>query len=271
MTPPESDQPVAPTDTGAPHARRPARVLVVDDDPLSRNFQTHLLSLLGHRAREEADPSRAIALALADEFDVVMLDLGMPGLDGFEVLRRIRSREQHEGRLPLTLIAVTGYASDADRQRCLDAGFDEHLGKPIQATSLAAALDRLLGAGAAVPGLQPTDVERLRATVQRLKETRVDGPSFAPTVTESFALRSAQLLETLRGALPGHDLAAVRRASQALKASAEFLGALRLGQMCMTFESQATAGDWTAAGATLRAMNNEHQVVLTLLFETRRG
>ena len=267
-TPPS---PPVPSTARPPGALAPIRALVVDDDPLSRSFQTHLLSLLGHHAQAEGDPLQALALAVAGDFDLLLLDLGMPGLDGFEFLRRLREQEALGTRPALAVVAVTGYASETDRQRCLAAGFSEHLAKPIQANSLGSTLERVLGAPAGHGrGPEATDVARLRATVKRLNETRQGDRSFAPTVTESFALRSAQLLETLRTCVQRRDAAPAPRATQALKHSAEFLGALRLAAMCAELEELAVAGEWEAAAAALARMNDEHQVVLTLLFESTR-
>ena len=259
----------APPAAPAQGLHAPIRVLVVDDDPLSRSFQTHLLSLLGHQALAQGDPLQALSLLLDEEFDLLLLDLGMPGLDGFEMLRRLREHEARTGRRPLAVIAVTGYASDADRQRCLAAGFNDHLAKPIQAAVLGTTLERVLGAArAGVPGPEASDVVRLRATVKRLNETRPGDRSFAPTVTESFALRSAQLLESLRRCVQQREASPLSRATQALKASAEFLGALRLARMCTELDQSAGRGDWTTAEQLLRLINDEHQVVLTLLFES---
>jgi len=250
-------------------SRAPIRVLVVDDDPLSRSFQTHLLSLLGHKAQSQGDSTKALGEALSGEFDILLLDLGMPGLDGFEVLRRLREQESAAQRRPLAVVAVTGYASESDRLRCLVAGFNDHLAKPIQAATLSATLERVLGE-VATSEIDPanSDVARLRATVRRLNESRPGDRSFAPTVTESFALRSAQLLEALRRGQQQRDASSVIRTAQALKASAEFMGALRLAQMCLQLEHPTQQGDWDAVEAALGQMTDEHQVVLTLLFES---
>lgn len=252
---------------GPAETTRALRILVVDDDPLSRSFQTHLLSLLGYEADDEGEAERALARAVDGSYDAVLLDLGMPGVDGFEVLRRLREREAAERRPPLAVIAVTGYASEADRVRCLLAGFNDHLAKPIHANRLSSALENVLGSAIA---RQPdaSDMARLRATVRRLNDARPGDRSFAPTVTESFALRSAQLLETLRRCVQANDLEPMARAAQAMRASAEFLGAMRLARMCSELEALAGTGDWAGAEAKLGAMNNEHQVVLTLLFES---
>jgi len=249
----------------------PLRVLVVDDDALSRDFQTHLLALLGHHAEALADPALAATRALDGSFDVLLLDLGMPEIDGFEVLRRLRERERQWQRRPLAVLAVTGYASPSDRQRCLDAGFDGHLAKPIQAGRLSEAIGRVLGARAADPTTETSDVARLRATVARLKVAPPHELRFGPTVTESFALRSAQLLESLRLCAQRRDSTALARAAQTLKASTEFLGALRLAGMSAALEHAADRGDWGAVESTLGSMTSEHQVVLTVLFEASRG
>jgi CheY-like chemotaxis protein len=249
------------------------RLLVVDDDPLSSALLAHLASLLGHVATIQNEPRRAVEMALSGDFDVLLLDLGMPQLDGFEALRLLREREARADRKPLAVVAVTGYASDADRLRCLAAGFNEHLTKPVQAASLTAAIEHVLGEANAA-GSAPTrdsDAARLRATVRRLREVKPDDRAFAPTVTESFALRSAQLIEALRDALRERDGEAVSRAARALKSSAEFLGAMRLASMSAELEQLAERTLWEQADAQLAAINNEQQAVLTLLFESSRG
>jgi CheY-like chemotaxis protein len=255
-----------------------ARLLVVDDDPLSSSLQAHLALLLGHAATVENDPERAVELALSGEFDAMLLDLGMPQVDGFEALRRLREREAAAERAPLPVIAVTGYASEADRLRCLMAGFNEHVSKPVQASTLGASIARALaphgpdGADAAgdAPPPRDCDAERLRATVRRLGDVKPDDRSFAPTVTESFALRSAQLIESLRAAIDARDGEQGSRAAYALRASAEFLGALRLASMSGELDAACGAAHWEAARDLLAAIDREHQAVLTLLFESSR-
>lgn len=246
------------------------RVLVVDDDPLSSAFQSHLLSLLGHSASVLNDADAALEVAFAGGCDLMLLDLGMPHPDGFEVLRRLREHEAQRNAAPLPVIAVTGYASESDRLRCLMEGFTDHLAKPIQAGSLSTLIERALGPRGAMAAGASSDAERLRATVRRLAEVKPGDRSFTPTVTESFALRSAQLLEVLRKAVAAHDVEQFNRAARALKSSAEFLGASRLAAMCATAEARAAEAAWPAAREIVGAMDNEHQVVLTLLFEPSR-
>lgn len=227
------------------------------------------MALLGHIATVQSDPEAALEMALSRDFDLILLDLGMPKMDGFEVLRLLRSREAESEQAPLPVVAVTGYASDADRLRCLAAGFNEHLTKPIQASTLSATIERILGRSAA-PGSAESDAQRLRATVRRWSESRSGSRAFAPTVTEDFALRSAQFIETMRQIAreeKNEKRGELVRAARALASSAEFLGALHLAGMSRELEAKAAAGDWADLMAAVAAVDHEHQAVLTLLFE----
>ena len=246
------------------------RLLVVDDDPLSTRFLAHLSALLGHACAVETQPERALALAGRGEFDVLLLDLDMPQMDGFELLRRLRRAEQDGGRAPLPVIAVTGYVAESDRLRCLMAGFNEHLGKPIHVSALGAALQTLASRqGQAGTGIGQSDAQRLRDTVQRLSSMKPNERDFAPSVIETFALRSAQLIETLQGALHAADAAAWRNAAQALSASAEFLGATRLARMSQDLATLDPAGAGNL-DQRVQAIESEHQAVLTVLFARPR-
>jgi CheY-like chemotaxis protein len=88
-----------------------------------------LLRLEGHEVRVAGDGPAALAAAQADPPEMVVLDLGMPGLDGFEVARRLRALPGTQGSL---LVAMTGWAQEEDRRRCHEAGFDGHLPKPVE-------------------------------------------------------------------------------------------------------------------------------------------
>jgi len=247
---------------------------VVDDDPLSSAMQAHLVSLLGHRAIVETDAQLAIELALAGQFDLILLDLGMPGLNGFEALQQLRKREVAEKRSPVPVIAVTGYASEPDRLRCLMAGFADHVSKPIHADAFEASLRRALGhhtgaTGASAADAQ-SDADRLRATVRRLTDAKPQDRSFGPTVMERFALRSQQLLEAMRMALDEHDAEQLARSARAMKSSAEFLGVNRLAAMCGQMEELMPSQQWNTAAQLLEDIEHENQAVLTVLFESAR-
>jgi CheY-like chemotaxis protein len=128
------------------------RVLCVDDNQDSADSMAMLLEMLG--CEVEVSYGGAAALALADQFrpDVCLLDINMPGMDGYELAGRLRQRGA--GRRML-LVAMTALASESHRGLTIAAGFDHHLTKPVEITALTAALRRFAGAGSRpyrVPG-----------------------------------------------------------------------------------------------------------------------
>jgi CheY-like chemotaxis protein len=118
---------------------RPRRILLVEDHDDAREMLRVLLERDGHRVFAAATGDDGVALASASAPDLALIDVGLPGIDGYEVARRIRE----SGRLRIPLIALTGYGQPDDRRRAEDAGFDFHLVKPIDAARLGALIANL--------------------------------------------------------------------------------------------------------------------------------
>jgi len=121
-----------PPDSAMVPAPHPLRVLVVDDSPDAAESLAKLLRLAGHEVLVAHDGQRALELAAADRPTVMLLDIGLPGMDGYEVCRRMRQQGFADARI----IAVTGYGQDRDRQRSREAGFDSHAIKPVDPSEL---------------------------------------------------------------------------------------------------------------------------------------
>jgi len=115
-------------------------VLVVDDNVDAANSLVMVLDALGIERRVAHDGPTGLQLARSFDPHVMLLDIGMAGMDGYEVARRIRSTRQHDN---LVMVAVTGWSHEPDRQRSRAAGFDFHYAKPIDIGELVALLDRL--------------------------------------------------------------------------------------------------------------------------------
>ncbi|HET9753450.1 MAG TPA: response regulator, partial [Myxococcales bacterium] len=109
------------------------RLLLVEDNPDIGETLRDLLQLLGHRVELVGDGLRAVQVALATQPDAALVDIGLPGIDGYEVARRLRASE---GGRDLVLVALTGYGRPEDRERALAAGFDAHLVKPVDPEEL---------------------------------------------------------------------------------------------------------------------------------------
>jgi signal transduction histidine kinase len=115
---------------------RSRRVLIIEDNVDTRETLRRVLELDGHEVQEAADGAQGVEIALASRPEVIIVDIGLPRLDGYQVARRLRAALGTGPRL----IAVTGYGQTEDRRRARDAGFDEHLVKPVTPDQLAAAL-----------------------------------------------------------------------------------------------------------------------------------
>ncbi|HEY7157493.1 MAG TPA: ATP-binding protein, partial [Gemmataceae bacterium] len=125
--------PVAPSvPTAAPVASPACHVLIIEDNTDARETLATLLRMLGHRTDTAATGPEGVRLALAVRPQVVLIDLGLPGLDGFQVARQIRAAQGKAVRL----VALTGYVLEEDRRRTEEAGFDAHLPKPVELEEL---------------------------------------------------------------------------------------------------------------------------------------
>jgi two-component system CheB/CheR fusion protein len=121
--------------SSAPTAVAPSalRILLVEDNVDSADALAHLLRRRGHETHVARDGIEGLEQARVRRPDVVLLDIGLPGLDGYEVARRLR---EHAGAAGTLLVALSGYGQEADRRRARDAGFDHHLVKPVKLSEL---------------------------------------------------------------------------------------------------------------------------------------
>ena len=132
--------------TGLPLSSSRLNILVAEDNDFNAQLLEQLLVRRGHRVRLASDGRKALSLAEEGAFDLLLLDVHMPELDGFQVIQAIRERERSAGG-HLPVVALTARSRKEDRDRCLAAGMDDFLAKPIQAPDLWAAIDRVTTRG----------------------------------------------------------------------------------------------------------------------------
>jgi CheY-like chemotaxis protein len=119
------------------------KILIAEDNAVNRELLRELLEMRGYEVFEACDGLQALAMVEQIRPDFLVLDLGMPGLDGFGVIRKIRS-DPSTAKLPV--LAATAYAMRGDREKVLEAGFDGYISKPINPAALKEEVDRLIGA-----------------------------------------------------------------------------------------------------------------------------
>ena len=119
---------------------RPLHVLVAEDNPVNQRVAVRLLERRGYTVVVADDGRAAVERATLERFDLVLMDVQMPVMDGLEATRLLRAG----GLTTLPIIAVTAHAMQGDRERCLDAGTDDYVSKPIRSESLYSAIDRVI-------------------------------------------------------------------------------------------------------------------------------
>jgi two-component system cell cycle response regulator DivK len=118
------------------------KVLIAEDNPVNRELLRELLEIRGYAVTESSNGEQALDQIAKTQPDILLLDLGMPVLDGFETIKRIRTDPEFKS---LPVLAVTAYAMQGDQERILTSGFDGYLSKPINSLLLDQELNRLLG------------------------------------------------------------------------------------------------------------------------------
>ena len=150
-----------------------ARVLVIEDNDVTLELMTYMLGAWGHDALTAADGEAGLAVARAESPDIILCDIQMPGIDGYEVARRLKADPSLAG---VPLIAVTALAMVGDREKAYQAGFDAHVSKPIDASAFMEALTRLLPEQQG--GSRPTPLDEAEAST--LAMAQVPGELCAP-------------------------------------------------------------------------------------------
>jgi CheY-like chemotaxis protein len=185
----------------------PLRILVAEDNDFNRDLLEHLLARLGLSAAMATNGREALALLEREPFDLLLLDIHMPELDGFQVVGAIRERERTAGG-HLPVIALTARSRNEDRERCLRAGMDEYLAKPFTAADLWAAIDRILKTR---PPRQPPRLDLLDPPV--LLAACGGDPAMLRRLCRSLQSRVPEHLAAVRDALHHQDALRLREAA----------------------------------------------------------
>lgn len=221
---------------------RSLRVLVADDVAANRMVARAMLVAAGHRVDSATDGAEALAAVARETYDVVLMDLQMPVMDGLEATRRIR--ELDGGRASVPILAVTASALPEQVQACHDAGMDGHLAKPIDRESLLAAVSSLAAGGTLTQvARQPLQEARQPLLDEAaLKHLAADIGPTADMVIGEFVAELRLGRETL--SVPGiiKDLPRLRHAGHRLLGAARTLGARRLGAAAEAMQADIHAG-----------------------------
>jgi two-component system, sensor histidine kinase and response regulator len=202
-----------------------ARVLLVEDNLVNQRVASGLLVRRGHDVTVVPDGSEAVARLEHEAFDLVLMDLQMPVMGGIEATKAIRLREQGTGR-HVRIVAMTAHAMNSDRERCLAAGMDGHLAKPIDSLQLFAAVEQDGSGGAACA--RSAETARFTFNADTMRQRVGHDDELMADVIQVFLGDLPARLSAIRSALTDHEPDALRIAAHALKGAAGNVSADRL-------------------------------------------
>ncbi len=240
-----------------PSSFRPARslrVLLAEDNIVNQRVVLRLLQKEGHEVVVAGTGLEAVRAWEREPFDLVFMDVQMPELDGLEATGVIRAREP--GTRPrVPIVAMTAHALKGDRERCLEAGMDDYLAKPVQAADLLGVLQRLELTSPTRPQAPATPVSA-KPVFDRLSALeRLGGDEeFLADVVGLFLEDAPRLLEEIRQALARQDAAGLGRSAHAFKGSAGYVGGVRAAEVAQRLETMGTSGDLTGASDAVGAL-----------------
>ena len=238
----------------------PLRILLAEDNEINQTVALRLLERLGQRADVAANGHEVLERLERTPYDVILMDVQMPGLDGLETSRVVCSRWPL-GQRP-RIIAMTAEAMEGDRERCLAAGMDDYLVKPVWLDDLRRALGACRpltvphGGGGATPapgdGIDRDVLDGLREDLGK--------PEAVRQVVKAFLDRLPLVLAQLRDAATRGDQAAILAAAHGLKGTSATLGALALSEQCAELERLARAGRLPELPARLEAVVTQAEI-----------
>jgi len=124
-------------------SKRRLNVLLAEDNPVNQKLATRLLQKMGHSVTVVENGRQALAALEKNEFDVILMDIQMPEMDGLETTAEIREREKSQDGTHIPILAMTAHAMAGDRERCLEAGMDGYVSKPVNVQELVEAMENL--------------------------------------------------------------------------------------------------------------------------------
>ncbi|MBW4470371.1 MAG: response regulator [Stenomitos rutilans HA7619-LM2] len=263
----------------------PLKILLADDHLVNQKVTLLMLKRLGYQADVVGNGLEALAVLQQQPYDVVLLDVQMPEMDGLEVARRIC--QQAPSHLRPYLIALTANVMSGDREMCLRAGIDHYMSKPIRMQELGQVLGQCKPLRASIAHVEghfspdstgspasvtnchnyaALDLAVLSSFRQEMGET---GNAVIAELIACYLAEAPRLLQTLHLAVSHHDVKTVQRIAHGLKASSASLGALSLSQRCSALETMSLSASIDDITIEVACLESEYACVEAALRQTQ--
>ncbi|OHB76064.1 MAG: hypothetical protein A2W31_16835 [Planctomycetes bacterium RBG_16_64_10] len=252
--------------TQAGRRRRPLHVLLAEDSLVNQKLAVGVLERQGHSVVLANNGQEAVAAVRAQSFDLVLMDVQMPEMDGLEATAMIRAAEQRSGT-HVPIVAMTAHALKGDRELCLEAGMDAYLAKPIRPQQLCDTIDALLGTGTETNDLAANETGPAAGGLDwsaALRTVKGDEQLLAVMI-EAFLEESPRLMDAIRAAVTQRDAATMRVAAHTLKGALGYFGADRASALAQRLELLGRDGQLAGSDVTLADLAAEMARVVPIL------
>ncbi|MEN8148371.1 MAG: response regulator [Planctomycetota bacterium] len=235
----------------------PLRILLAEDSEINRRLAMALLRQAGHSVVTAENGREAVDAFGEEEFDVVLMDVQMPEMDGFEATAGIRERERETGG-HIPIVALTAHALRGDRERCLDAGMDAYLAKPIRPEELFSTIESVTGRAAGIHW-------------ESALETLGGNRKLLDIISRAALEESPRLLQDLKRSVADADPAALRIAAHSLRGGFRYFGQSMATDLAARLERMGETGDLAGAEGILAQLESATLKMLPVLSNYLRG
>ncbi len=230
--------------SGAAGGQKP-RILVAEDNPVNQLVAVRILEALGCQADVAADGVEALQMVNAAPYDLLFMDCQMPEMDGYEATREIRNLDSAASAIPI--IAMTAHALEGEREKCLAAGMNDYLSKPVLLEDLEALLDAYLPEQASEesPPVKNAAAEGQyldQGVVDNLKLISAGDKDFPAQLIKQFRSQFEAAMVDIEAAIAAHDYARLGEIAHAMKGACSNIGASHMAGLCVKLEKNARSG-----------------------------
>jgi PAS domain S-box-containing protein len=239
-------------------SERSLRVLLAEDNPVNQTLAMRILEKLGHNVQVVNDGREALRRSQAEEFDLILMDVQMPEMDGLEATKAIRASEASTGK-HISIIAMTAHAMKGDREKCLSAGMDGYLSKPIRIDDLKRAMSEVKMTQNT--GQSSENSFRAIGQLESLLDSVMGDRALLTEMAELWLADSAKQESQIRNGLASGDAIMVQRAAHALKGSVGTFQASAAQDAANQLEISAKDADLVGARKAFERLSNQIDLV----------
>jgi two-component system, sensor histidine kinase and response regulator len=248
---PTAAQPSLITRHSIRESKRRLHILLAEDNAVNQKLATRMLERMGHTVTVASNGKKVLECLEHEKFDLILMDVQMPEMDGFEATKAVRDLEKATGE-HIPIVAMTAYAMKGDKEKCLDVGMDDYVAKPIDAQGLFETIENLLG----TPNVEATPSNHPGQALDKSQILdRVGGDKdLLKEVVALFLDDCPKLIEQMREAIQESDPGGLQKAAHTLKGSVSNFGASLAVQAALDLETMGKTGDICGAAGALEVL-----------------